>query len=110
MRETGIVRRIDELGRVVIPKEIRRTQRIHSGDALEIFTDGKGEDKLRTVPSGYKILWLIGGNGDDLSLDNPYGIVKRLHPLEEENSAAEFFFVEKGGYSMNNQEGISLNF
>ena len=43
MRATGIVRRIDELGRVVIPKEIRRTQRIHSGDALEIFTDGKGE-------------------------------------------------------------------
>lgn len=34
MRATGIVRRIDELGRVVIPKEIRRTQRIHSGDAL----------------------------------------------------------------------------
>ncbi len=82
----------------------------HKIDLLLYFTDGKGEDKLRTVPSGYKILWLIGGNGDDLSLDNPYGIVKRLHPLEEENSAAEFFFVEKGGYSMNNQEGISLNF
>ena len=34
MRATGIVRRIDELGRVVIPKEIRRTQRIHSGDPV----------------------------------------------------------------------------
>lgn len=43
MRATGIVRRIDELGRVVIPKEIRRTQRIRSGDALEIFTDANGE-------------------------------------------------------------------
>ena len=38
MKATGIVRRIDELGRVVIPKEIRRTQRIRQGDALEIFT------------------------------------------------------------------------
>lgn len=43
MKATGIVRRIDELGRVVIPKEIRRTQRIRQGDALEIFTDADGE-------------------------------------------------------------------
>ena len=43
MRETGIVRRIDELGRVVIPKEIRKTQRIRTGDSLEIYTDGNGE-------------------------------------------------------------------
>lgn len=42
MRETGIVRRIDELGRVVIPKEIRKTQRIRTGDSLEIYTDGNG--------------------------------------------------------------------
>lgn len=39
MRDTGIVRRIDELGRVVIPKEIRKTLRIKEGDPLEIFTD-----------------------------------------------------------------------
>ena len=43
MKATGIVRRIDELGRVVIPKEIRRTQRIRQGDPLEIFTTGDGE-------------------------------------------------------------------
>jgi len=43
MKATGIVRRIDELGRVVIPKEIRRTQRIRRGDPLEIFTTGEGE-------------------------------------------------------------------
>ena len=42
MKATGIVRRIDELGRVVIPKEIRRTLRIREGDALEIFTDKEG--------------------------------------------------------------------
>ncbi len=39
MRDTGIVRRIDELGRVVIPKEIRKTLRIKEGDPLEIYTD-----------------------------------------------------------------------
>ena len=39
MKATGIVRRIDELGRVVIPKEIRRTLRIKEGDPLEIYTD-----------------------------------------------------------------------
>jgi len=42
MKATGIVRRIDELGRVVIPKEIRRTLRIREGDPLEIFTDKDG--------------------------------------------------------------------
>ncbi len=43
MKATGIVRRIDDLGRVVIPKEIRRTMRIREGDPLEIFTDANGE-------------------------------------------------------------------
>ena len=43
MKATGIVRRIDDLGRVVIPKEIRRTMRIREGDALEIFTGKDGE-------------------------------------------------------------------
>jgi len=43
MKATGIVRRIDDLGRVVIPKEIRRTMRIREGDPLEIYTDHEGE-------------------------------------------------------------------
>ncbi len=43
MKATGIVRRIDDLGRVVIPKEIRRTMRIREGDPLEIFTNNEGE-------------------------------------------------------------------
>ncbi len=43
MKATGIVRRIDDLGRVVIPKEIRRTMRIREGDPLEIFTNSGGE-------------------------------------------------------------------
>lgn len=47
MRATGIVRRIDDLGRVVIPKEIRRTMRLHEGAALEIFTDRDGQIVLK---------------------------------------------------------------
>lgn len=47
MRATGIVRRIDDLGRVVIPKEIRRTLRIREGDPLEIFTAKDGEVILK---------------------------------------------------------------
>ena len=47
MKATGIVRRIDELGRVVIPKEIRRTLRIREGDPLEIFTDREGQIILK---------------------------------------------------------------
>lgn len=43
MKATGIVRRIDDLGRVVIPKEIRRTMRIREGDPLEIYTSAGGE-------------------------------------------------------------------
>ena len=43
MKATGIDRRIEDLGRVVIPKEIRRTMRIREGDPLEIFTDRDGE-------------------------------------------------------------------
>ena len=43
MKATGIVRRIDDLGRVVIPKEIRRTQMIRVGDPLEIFVSANGE-------------------------------------------------------------------
>lgn len=47
MKATGIVRRIDDLGRVVIPKEIRRTLRIREGDPLEIFTEREGSVILR---------------------------------------------------------------
>lgn len=47
MKATGIVRRIDDLGRIVIPKEIRRTLRIREGDPLEIFTAREGEVILK---------------------------------------------------------------
>lgn len=47
MKATGIVRRIDDLGRIVIPKEIRRTLRIREGDPLEIYVDREGEVILK---------------------------------------------------------------
>lgn len=57
MKATGIVRRIDELGRVVIPKEIRRTMRIREGDPLEIYTDKDGGVIFKKYS-------LMGGLGD----------------------------------------------
>lgn len=47
MRATGVVRRIDDLGRIVIPKEIRRTMHMREGDALEIFTEQNGQIILK---------------------------------------------------------------
>ena len=47
MKATGIVRRIDDLGRIVIPKEIRRTLHIRESDALEIYTDREGQIILK---------------------------------------------------------------
>ena len=49
MKATGIVRRIDDLGRIVIPKEIRRSFRIKEGDPLEIFTDAEGEVIFKNI-------------------------------------------------------------
>lgn len=49
LKATGVVRRIDDLGRVVIPKEIRKTLRIKEGDPLEIFTDKEGEVILKNI-------------------------------------------------------------
>ena len=55
MKATGIVRRIDELGRVVIPKEIRRTLRFREGDPLEIFTDKDGGVVLKKYSADYSV-------------------------------------------------------
>ena len=49
---------------------------------LVYFTDGKGEDRLEVIPRGYKVLWVISGRGDKLSLNNPYGAVKNLARLK----------------------------
>lgn len=69
MRATGIVRRIDDLGRVVIPKEIRRSMRIKEGDPLEIFTTREGE-----------VVFKKYNYADEHDWAKAKAIVKALHP------------------------------
>ena len=59
MKATGIVRRIDDLGRIVIPKELRRTFRMHEGDPIEIFTDAEGSIILRKYSALNDITHLV---------------------------------------------------
>ena len=58
MKATGIVRRIDDLGKVVIPKEIRRTMRIREGDPLEIYTEKDGEVISKNTPQSASLVTL----------------------------------------------------
>lgn len=69
MKATGIVRRIDDLGRVVIPKEIRRTMRIREGDPLEIYTTHEGE----VIFKKYSIMNELGQNAAQVA-----DIIQRL--------------------------------
>jgi predicted metal-dependent peptidase len=71
---------------------------------LVYFTDGKGEDKLQTVPRGYKTLWVISGRGDKLSLNEPYGVIKKLKNIEIEEDIPSINDTIKSGFSMNYQE------
>jgi looped-hinge helix DNA binding domain, AbrB family len=59
MKATGIVRRIDDLGRIVIPKELRRTLRMHEGDPIEIFTDSDGSIILKKYSALNDITHLV---------------------------------------------------
>jgi len=61
MKSTGIVRKVDELGRVVIPIELRRTMNIHEKDALEIFVDGE-----RIILEKYEPACIFCGNADNM--------------------------------------------
>ena len=70
---------------------------------LVYFTDGKGEDRLQVIPRGYKILWVISGRGDKLSLKEPYGAVKKLSKVKIKEETIDMSDVRDDGYSMNNQ-------
>ncbi|WP_101913311.1 VWA-like domain-containing protein [Megasphaera vaginalis (ex Bordigoni et al. 2020)] len=76
-------------------------------DLLVYFTDGVGEATLKTKPRGYKPLWILSGHSDALSIATPYGMVKRLKPIDDED-LYNFDDVQKGGFDMNNQERISV--
>lgn len=66
MKATGIVRRIDDLGRVVIPKEIRRTMGLREGDALEIFTDRGSNGQPSVVFQKYRLEGLVSRDIDEI--------------------------------------------
>ena len=71
MKATGIVRRIDDLGRVVIPKEIRRTMRIREGDPLEIYTDNDGEVIFKKYSPIGELSGFAGGSVPPASWSKP---------------------------------------
>lgn len=71
---------------------------------LIYFTDGKGEDKLKVTPKGYRILWVISGRGDKLSLKEPYGVIKKLKDIEEKEEFIDIHDVRNDGWSMNSHE------
>ncbi|MFT4145361.1 MAG: VWA-like domain-containing protein [Mobilitalea sp.] len=71
---------------------------------LIYFTDGKGETQLKTVPRGYQVLWVITGKGEQLSLKQPYGIVKKLSNVEIKDTILDQLDVKSGGFSMQFQE------
>lgn len=81
------------------------TKKIH---LLVYFTDGKGEEKLLTIPKGYKTLWVISGRGDTLSLKEPYGAVKKLDKIEIKDDTFDMRDVPRDGYSMNNQQRMHV--
>ncbi|MEG2893741.1 MAG: stage V sporulation protein T [Clostridium sp.] len=75
MKATGIVRRIDDLGRVVIPKEIRRTLRIREGDPLEIFTDRDGGVILKKYSPIGELSDFAKDYADAINQSSGYGVI-----------------------------------
>jgi len=76
---------------------------------LVYFTDGQGEDKLLSIPRGYRTLWIISGQGDKLSLEKAYGAVKKLSNVEiKDNTLDMSDVIFREGYSMNDQEKIHV--
>lgn len=71
---------------------------------LIYFTDGKGEDRLKITPKGFRTLWVISGRGEKLSLKEPYGVVKKLKKIEEKEEFIDIHDVRIDGWSMNSHE------
>lgn len=80
----------------------------HKVNLLVYFTDGQGEEKLLTNPKGYKILWVISGSGDKLSLKEAYGIVKKLKNIEIKEDTLTMNDVRRDGFSMLDQERMRI--
>lgn len=114
MRATGIVRRIDDLGRVVIPKEIRRTMRIREGEPLEIFTENnmvcfakyepekKEREKIREyVAQNYHRILSLFSDGDTTNVVFETGkkVSVKKYPTDEfDLTMAIYYAMLKAGY------------
>ena len=127
MKATGIVRRIDDLGRVVIPKEIRRTLRIREGDPLEIFTDSQGGvvfrkyspvGELSSFASQYAEVLSKTANLPTLVCDRDHVVAaagvprreyleRRVSPELEEYMQSRHSFVSNGASRLCPVEGVS---
>lgn len=88
MKATGIVRRIDDLGRVVIPKEIRRTMKIKEGDPLEIFINEDGGVVFKKYDPFPKVLESLRDARDIMDEDSPLyeevcSLISRMELAEE---------------------------
>lgn len=118
MKATGVVRRIDDLGRIVIPKELRRTMRIREGDSLEIFIDGEKImlkkyspvqnvndfviEFVESIYSSYKKDMIITDNEVIIAGSGNYKkdlIGKKISPrLEEKLTKRATQYLERGEY------------
>ena len=126
MKATGIVRRIDDLGRVVIPKEIRRTMRIREGDPLEIFTDNDGEvivkkyspiGELSEFAGQYaEVLYKVGGSPVVITdrdhvvsvagLPKKEVLERRVSPMLEDLMEHRAVFGGENGSTLHPIEGV----
>ena len=112
---------IKRVYKVKSPKDIKERLKIRGGtkfspvfnyannkkiNLLVYFTDEKGEERLEVIPRGYKILWVISGRGDKLSLNKPYGAIKKLSKVKIKEETIDMSDVRNDGYSMNNQAPI----
>lgn len=98
MRATGIVRRIDDLGRVVIPKEIRREMGIKSGDPLEIFTQDGAVCFRRYCPYGEKD-WEQATRIAKLMLNHKFALLNRYGEVMGDNCRNDRVVIDTLNYS-----------
>ncbi len=122
MKATGIVRRIDDLGRVVIPKEIRRVLRIREGDPLEIYTDRNGEVIFKKYSPIGELLSFATQYADTLYKTSSYpviicdrdsvvasaGVSKKIFSDKKISSEIENLIEERKLYTAQNNEKMFL--
>ncbi len=121
MKATGVVRRIDDLGRIVLPKELRRTMRIKEGESLEIYTDGDNKIVLKKYSPVNQMTDFVKEFTESMSTTNKRNII--ITDNEKIVAASGDFKVDLTGKKISkeleerlknrntqiNNTGISLN-